>query len=197
MSQRDSVVGGKQPLTKPEFPQTCAAAGDGTCIITIASGETFLIDAVDAERVMALFWCAQHRDHTIRFMAHMPGHRAPVQIGRLIAGSGPHEIADHINGDATDNRRANLRSCSHSQNSANSHLQVGKRIRFKGVTEHRPGRFRATARHAGKFTHLGTAETAEAAAHLYDQFAREHFGDFARLNFPKTGERSALREVVR
>ena len=33
-----------------------------------------------------------------------------------------------------------------------------------------------------------------AAAYAYDEAARKHYGEFARLNFPLTGERSVVAE---
>ena len=44
----------------------------------------------------------------------------------------------------------------------------------------------------GKRKNLGYFLNESEAAQAYDNAARELFGDFAALNFPKTGERSAI-----
>ena len=57
------------------------------------------------------------------------------------------------------------------------------------------GRWRAyigNARHGRSFVHLGTFSSPEEAARAYDVAARRYFGEFARLNFPRRGERGAL-----
>jgi hypothetical protein len=103
---------------------------------------------------------------------------------------------DHHNGDKLDNRRSNLRAASHGQNQHNVGLQSNNTTGFKGVSFHkRIGKYQALIRFHGKRHHLGYHGTAEQAARAYDDAAREKFGEFARLNFPLEGERSA-REVT-
>jgi hypothetical protein len=56
---------------------------------------------------------------------------------------------------------------------------------YRGVCRTRVGHF-AAAIHVNKLCiNLGTYPTAEEAASVYDKAAREHFGEFARLNFPE------------
>lgn len=99
-------------------------------------------------------------------------------------------IIDHINGDPSDDRIANLRPATKQQNAANSKLKEGL---FKGVTLHHTGKFVAQICIDGSHFHLGNYETAEEAAVAYDKAALENFGDFARINFPDT-EKPITRE---
>lgn len=91
------------------------------------------------------------------------------------------ECVDHRNGDGLDNRKENLRVCSHSQNLANSRARAGN---FKGVYgpfgKKRP-RWRA---HCGT-KYLGTFGSAEEAAKAFDASAKKQYGEFAFLNFPE------------
>ena len=103
-----------------------------------------------------------------------------VAMHRLIAGAVDGEVVDHINGDGLDNRRSNLRRCSHRENMRNRRGH-GKRP-FKGV-EARGNRWRASIMLDGKAINLGRFDTAIEAAVAYDIGARERHGTFARLNF--------------
>lgn len=87
---------------------------------------------------------------------------------------------DHRNGDRVDNRRANLRAATHLQNCQNARPKG--QSRFKGVSRYRE-RWHARIKVPGRRIDLGSFHDEESAARAYDVAAREHFGEFARLNF--------------
>lgn len=93
-------------------------------------------------------------------------------------------VVDHINGNGLDNRRGNLRVCSHRQNLWNARPRVGAISPYKGVSLLKG----ATRRKPWKVTiqghYVGTYRTEVEAAMAYDLHARQRFGEFARLNFP-------------
>ena len=88
---------------------------------------------------------------------------------------------DHVNGNGLDNRRANLRAASRSENIANSGPRMGRR--FKGAY---PVGNVWTSKICvrGTKTYLGCFATEEEAAHTYDKAALAAWGAFAYLNFP-------------
>lgn len=87
---------------------------------------------------------------------------------------------DHINGDKLDNRIANLRLCTHQENSRNRAPNSGK-VLPKGVTE-QGGRYRSVIRGAhGKPLHLGYFDTLGEAQYAYAMAARSKFGKYARV----------------
>lgn len=99
---------------------------------------------------------------------------------------------DHINGDTLDNRRCNLRLCSHAENQHNKNSQAGT-SKYKGVYLYkRDKKWRAMIAKNKKNIHLGYFNDEIQAAHAYDEAARQLFGEFARLNFPNPGEQSCL-----
>lgn len=108
---------------------------------------------------------------------------APVRMHRLIMGvSDPKVLVDHINRNPLDNRRANLRLASKSQNTANG--RAWGKSKYRGVTWDKDNsRWRAAVFKNGRRIHIGRFDTEEEAARAYDAVAREHHAEFAALNF--------------
>lgn len=91
---------------------------------------------------------------------------------------------DHFNHNTLDNRRANLRICTHGLNLANQRSTTGQ-SRFKGVHWRKDRhRWRARIRINRKDYSLGYYCHEEDAARAYDKAAIEAWGEFAYLNFP-------------
>jgi len=105
-------------------------------------------------------------------------------MARLIMKPRSDQDVDHINGDKLDNRKHNLRICSHQENSWNSRHPRGP-SGFVGVTFHKPtGKWRADISKDYKTIYIGLFETPELAALARDEKARELHGEFATLNYP-------------
>lgn len=167
---------------------------NATRSLTLPTGEEVLYDEADAHLVESRSWC--------RYAPPMGGHYVRARIDgayrslhRWLMGEPVGMDIDHINGNGLDNRRANLRVATHSQNMRNQRAQPGRTSRYKGVNWH--GRWRVRIKTAGRSHHVGCFADEEAAAHAYDNAARTLFGEFAALNFPKPGERSALTGEIR
>jgi hypothetical protein len=99
-----------------------------------------------------------------------------------MTGAWPDRQIDHINGDKLDNRWANLRLATPTQNNANAVARKRNSSGFKGVTWHsRNRKWQAQIAANGRHFYLGQFETAEAAAEAYQQAAARLHGEFARL----------------
>ncbi len=86
---------------------------------------------------------------------------------------------DHINGNPADNRLANLRQASRSQNGANRSIHSNNQSGFKGVTKV-GNKWTACVRLNNVKHRLGSFETAEAASKAYLKKAAEIHKEFAR-----------------
>lgn len=103
-------------------------------------------------------------------------------VWAINTGSWPSDQIDHISGDVQDNRMENLREANQEQNSRNQKLRNGSSSP-KGVSfiDGAAKPYRARIRHSGREFHLGCFLTAEEACDAYAEAAREHHGEFARL----------------
>lgn len=125
--------------------------------------------------------------HTIYAWGRVtPGSRVRTFLHRFLLQPPPGVGLDHVNGDGLDNRRCNLRLCSHHQNAANMRKRPDATSRFKGVSLRRStGLWIAQLVVHRKWRKLGSFKDELEAARAYDRAAAEAFGPFARLNFPE------------
>jgi hypothetical protein len=110
-----------------------------------------------------------------------------IGIHRIILGlsKGDDLQVDHINRNGLDNRRENLRVCTHQQNQMNRPSRGGSSS-YKGVdwrTSH--NKWRASIKLNQKKKFLGHFQTELEAAQAYDAAAIILHGEFALLNFPR------------
>lgn len=95
-----------------------------------------------------------------------------------INGTWPSADIDHINGFRTDNRIANLREASTSQNLMNARHRSDNTSGFKGVCRDQ-GRWKAQIRHHGRRINIGVFDTPEQAHAAYVAAAIRIAGEFA------------------
>jgi hypothetical protein len=109
-----------------------------------------------------------------------------ILMHRIIMDANKGIVVDHKNGNGLDNRRQNLRICTHSQNMANRSISTRNTSGYKGVMYHpnhsTKSPWLATICFQGKSVAIGLFETPQAAARAYNAKAKELFGEFAYLN---------------
>ena len=88
---------------------------------------------------------------------------------------------DHINGNGLDNRKENLRVCTHQENTFNRHAQKNNKLGIKGVCWHkRAKKFCANINVKGKVIYLGIFNVLADADSAYRIAEEKYFGEFAR-----------------
>jgi hypothetical protein len=98
-------------------------------------------------------------------------------------------LVDHVNQDSMDNRRANLRGATRAQNIRNrKKFANSSGSKYKGLYWRKKTRkWEVKITFEGKKIHLGTFCDEIEAAKAYDRAAIKYHGEFASLNFPKSG----------
>ena len=89
-------------------------------------------------------------------------------------------VIDHINGNPSDNRIANLRECSVRENCLNKRARKDSASGIKGVYLCPHGKWKAVITVDKNSRYLGYFDTAEEARRAYDEAAVELHGEFAR-----------------
>ena len=93
---------------------------------------------------------------------------------------------DHVNRDRQDDRIENLRLATHVQQARNRNKENGKcTSKYKGVgfrKNNTENPWVATTINQGKWVYLGHFKTEIEAAQAYNNYAKENFGEFAKLN---------------
>lgn len=111
-------------------------------------------------------------------MAHLYVHRIAWALHH---GAWPEADVDHINGNRKDNRIANLRAATRSQNNGNMAVRARNKSGFKGVHWNKAAnKWQAMLGvKDGTRRYLGIYSTPEEAHEAYLVAAKAYFGDFA------------------
>lgn len=144
--------------------------------ITTASGVLILADAADYDLLSKYSWCISKTGYAVANI-----NCKVVKMHRYILGlSEPTEIIDHINGNTLDNRKANLRRCTNTENSRNCKLSKNNTSGASGVNLIKSsGRYRARIMVNRKEIRLGHFKTFEEAKKARREAEKKYFGEFA------------------
>ena len=154
--------------------------------IVLTQGKVAIVDEMDYERLNKYKWHAKKDGNTYyaaRKSERLNGKQTTIRMHREILSVLPGQQIDHINHNGLDNRRANLRLCTYSQQQQNR-LPQKAFSKYKGVWQDpRSKRWQVAIRINGKRTYLGYYVNEIEAAKAYDKKATQLFGEFANLNF--------------
>lgn len=136
-------------------------------------------------------WNARHAGKPAMYGMHNTGYRWGRLFGRpylthrviwkMVYGNDPAEQIDHINGDRSDNRLANLREATALENAKNNGMNRNNTSGYKGVSwVDRDRRWSAYITANGKRMSLGHYKCPTAAHLAYQKAAVALHGEFAR-----------------
>lgn len=169
----------------------------GAVAIPLTKGWVAWVDQEDASRIGAHPWYAlEHRGHGTALRKEQRQRKArTISMHHEVYGA--KTLLDHVRRldrvKVVDNRKANLRPATPSQNMANRQGNKGGTSPFKGVSRvESRGRWLAQIKDGGCRRNLGRYRRESDAALAYDLAAVAVFGDRALTNFPIPGSTNWL-----
>lgn len=160
--------------------------------IPLTRGQFALVDDDDYAELSGYKWYAtkspnawyahrQFRHNTIKNKKGQ-GKQIYVSMHRQIMKAPKSKNIDHKNGNGLDNRKSNLRFCTHAENMRN---QKTMSCGYKGLRKTPDGKKWGVQICVDGVRHnLGLFTSQKAAAKEYDKLAKLLHGEFAALNFP-------------
>jgi hypothetical protein len=149
------------------------------------------VDPADYERLRKYDWLTRKGTYSFYARRYADGDKgrkgALIYMHQQIIKAPKGKVIDHINGDGMDNRSANLRAASYSQNMYNRKKQSGAfTSKYKGVCWSKAKRkWLASVGHEKKQIYLGYFHSEIEAAKARDRAAKKYHGEFVYLNFPE------------
>jgi hypothetical protein len=155
--------------------------------IFLSQGKVAIVDWDDFDSLACFKWSTHSSGYARRDIKDAKGVKRVVFMHRQVMGAGPGMSVDHRNHVLTDNRKSNLRLCTHRQNMGNQWRKTKSLSGFRGV-EYCP-RAHSLAKpwvaRCGRKPKKTYHATAEEAARAYDKAAKAIYGEFAYQNFPE------------
>lgn len=157
--------------------------------IYLGEGKWTILDTEDYYRFRKFRWCFSGNGtsfYAVRNAITGPCLTKITHLHREIMNPPDGFVVDHRKGNSLDNRRANLRIATQSENMQNRRKKANASSRFIGVCfKKREYLWVAQIKYKKKRVWLGRFENEEDAARAYDAAAKKYYGEFARLNFPE------------
>ena len=141
-----------------------------------------IVDDEDFDRINAFGWYSKRpgkclTSYAFRMGTDQYGNKKLLAMHREVMGAGRGQVVDHINHDGLDNRKANLRLCTPSENSKN-HRYRTPHVKFQFKNKNLPWEVRIQ----GEF--IGTFATEPEAIAARDAEVKRRFGKMPRLVQP-------------
>jgi hypothetical protein len=158
--------------------------------IKLTRGKYAMVDVEDFERLNQYKWHCSHYGYAKRAVPNRTGKgrkQVIVYMHKLLCPVPEGKIADHINRNSLDNRKANLRPATQKQNVWNrKFIRKGGKTRYNGIRwDKNREKWQVRLTINGRRKSFGYYADEIEAAKAYDMAAKIYRGKYAVLNFPE------------
>lgn len=155
--------------------------------ISLTKGKVAIVDDEDYEFLSMYKWHVLRNKYAVRSVREN-GSKRMVYMHREIMNPDVNLQVDHVNGNGLDNRKVNLRNVTQRQNLYNQGTRSDNTSGYKGVYKTKNNKWYAEVKKDYKKINLGVFESKHDAARMYNFWAYDMFGEFAKLNVIKESE---------
>lgn len=154
-----------------------------TTVMYTHKGEEILIDTEDLEKVKHLTWNLNKEGYA-RSEYGTKTKRIRHLMHRFIMNPPKDKLIDHINRNASDNRKTNLRICTHIENNKNTKVRKDNKSGLKGVCyDTREKKWRAKITKNKKTIELGHFKNKENAIQTRLEAEKIYFDKYSRQEY--------------
>lgn len=142
-------------------------------------GKKFYVDADDYDKFVDGYSFYSNHGY-VHYSSCKDGLNSKI-LHRLIMGEPEGMDVDHIDGDSLNNRKSNLRICTHQQNGMNQKIRNTNKSGVKGVSrDNHRNMWRADICVDGKNLSLGRFKNFDEAVRVRKEAEIKYFGEFNR-----------------
>lgn len=148
---------------------------------SIAKGKTTIIDAEDYDKVSKHRW--NYNNGAVMANIDLEGKRTTLKLHRYVLGLKKGDpIVDHKNNNPLDNRKSNLRICTHAENLRNRGKAANNKSGYKGVSwAVHAGKWQASICKNYKSYHLGLFEDPKEAHKAYIKASKTLHEEYSHI----------------
>ena len=152
--------------------------------IELTKGKVALVDDDDFDELSKHKWCVSkdgNNFYAIRSIK-IDGKKRTVKMHRVIMQTPKGMDTDHIDHDGLDNRKENLRICTHTENLMNTGKYKNNVSGYKGVSwDNSRSKWKSQIKFNKKIIILGRFTDKEEAYKAYCEAAKKYHGEFNNL----------------